>query len=137
MYTSNILNIKSATDSMTTIIYIKQHLSNIYIYIYIYIYISIRVFLTLTLTSHKTAGGGREPCSTPENVKWHWGWVEKKACIFLTKEVPARCVLFCILAVLHLCLLRYFPSTNPVDHADKCYTSLYFSFLLFFYVSSI
>ena len=29
-----------------------------------------------------------------------------------------------ILAILHLCLLRYFPSTNLVDRADNCYTSM-------------
>ena len=33
--------------------------------------------------------------------------------------------------VLHLCLLRYFSSTNLVDCADNCYMSLYFLFLLF------
>ena len=38
------------------------------------------------------------------------------------------------IAVLHLSLLRYFPSTNLVDRAGNCYTSLYFLFLLFFYV---
>ena len=42
----------------------------------------------------------------------------------------------CVLAVLQLCLFSYFPSTNLVDRADNCYTSLYFLFLLFFYVSS-
>ena len=43
-----------------------------------------------------------------------------------------------VLAVLHLCLLRYFPSKNLVNRADNCCTSLYFFlFLLFFYVSSI
>ena len=36
-----------------------------------------------------------------------------------------------ILAILHLCLLRYFPSTNLVDRADNCYTSLYFYFSSF------
>ena len=36
-----------------------------------------------------------------------------------------------VLAVLHLCLLRYF-STNLADRADNCYASLYFSFLFFF-----
>ena len=37
-----------------------------------------------------------------------------------------------ILAILHLCLLlRYFPSTNLVDCADNCYTSLYFYFSSF------
>ena len=36
-----------------------------------------------------------------------------------------------------VCLLRYFPITNLVDCADSCYTSLYFLFLLIFYVSSI
>ena len=36
-----------------------------------------------------------------------------------------------ILSILHLCLLRYFPSRNLVDRADNCYTSLYFLFLLF------
>ena len=36
-----------------------------------------------------------------------------------------------VLAVLHLCLLRYFPSTNLVDCADNCDTSLNFFFLLF------
>ena len=41
-----------------------------------------------------------------------------------------------ILAILHLCLLRYFPSPNLVDHADNCYMSL-FLFLLFFYVYPI
>ena len=35
------------------------------------------------------------------------------------------------LAILHLCLLRYFPSTNLVDRADNCYTSLYFYFSSF------
>ena len=42
---------------------------------------------------------------------------------------------FAVLAVLHLCLLRYFPSTNLVDCADNCYTSLFFyfsSFSMFF-----
>ena len=38
---------------------------------------------------------------------------------------------FAILAILHLCLLRYFPSTNLVDRADNCYTSLYFYFSSF------
>ena len=33
--------------------------------------------------------------------------------------------------VLHLCLLRYFSSTNLADCADNCYMSLYFLFLLF------
>ena len=33
--------------------------------------------------------------------------------------------------------LEVFPSTNLVDRADNCYTSLYFLFLLFFYVYSI
>ena len=37
-----------------------------------------------------------------------------------------------IVAVLHLCLLRYLPSTTLVNRADNCYTSLYFLFLLFF-----
>ena len=32
-----------------------------------------------------------------------------------------------VLAVLHLCLLRYFPCTNLVDRADNCYTSLVFT----------
>ena len=32
-----------------------------------------------------------------------------------------------VLAVLHLYLLRYFPSTNLVDRADNCYTSLVFT----------
>ena len=41
-----------------------------------------------------------------------------------------------VLAVLQFCLLRYFPRTNLVDHADNCYTSLDYFFLLFFYVSS-
>ena len=36
-----------------------------------------------------------------------------------------------ILAILHLCLLRYFPSTNLIDRADNCYTSLYFYFSSF------
>ena len=36
-----------------------------------------------------------------------------------------------ILAILHLYLLRYFPSANLVDHADNCYTSLYFYFSSF------
>ena len=36
-----------------------------------------------------------------------------------------------------VCLVSYFPSTNLVDRADDCYTSLYFLFLPFFYVSSI
>ena len=39
--------------------------------------------------------------------------------------------IFALLVVLHLCLLRYFPSTNLVDHADNCYTSLYFYFSSF------
>ena len=30
-----------------------------------------------------------------------------------------------------MCLLRYFPSTNLVDRADNCYTSLYFYFSSF------
>ena len=47
------------------------------------------------------------------------------------------CSFFAILAILHLCLLRYFPSTNLVDRADNCYISLYFLFLLFSYVHSI
>ena len=38
---------------------------------------------------------------------------------------------FAILAILHLCLLRYFPSTNLVDRAGNCYTSLYFYFSSF------
>ena len=41
------------------------------------------------------------------------------------------CSFFAILAILHLCLLRYFPSTNLVDRADNCYTSLYFYFSSF------
>ena len=36
-----------------------------------------------------------------------------------------------ILAILHLCLVRYFPNTNLVDRADNCYTSLYFCFSSF------
>ena len=36
-----------------------------------------------------------------------------------------------ILAIFHLFLLRYFPSTNLVDRADNCYTSLYFYFSSF------
>ena len=32
-----------------------------------------------------------------------------------------------VLAVLHLCLLRYFPCTNLVDRADNYYTSLVFT----------
>ena len=36
-----------------------------------------------------------------------------------------------VLAVLHLCLLRYFPSKNLVDRADNCYTSLFFISPLF------
>ena len=36
-----------------------------------------------------------------------------------------------ILAILPLCLLRYFPSTNLVDRAENCYTSLYFYFSSF------
>ena len=36
-----------------------------------------------------------------------------------------------ILGILHLCPLRYFPSTNLVDCADNCYTSLYFYFSSF------
>ena len=44
---------------------------------------------------------------------------------------------FFVLVVLDFCLLRYFPSRNLVDPADNCYTSLYFLFLLFFYVYSI
>ena len=36
-----------------------------------------------------------------------------------------------ILAILHLCPLRYFPSTNLVDRVDNCYTSLYFYFSSF------
>ena len=39
--------------------------------------------------------------------------------------------LLAILAILHLCLLRYFPSTNLVDRADNFYTSLYFYFSSF------
>ena len=39
--------------------------------------------------------------------------------------------LLAILAILHLCLLRYFPSTNLVHRADNCYTSLYFYFSSF------
>ena len=42
-----------------------------------------------------------------------------------------------VLAVLQLCLLRYFPSTNLADRGDNCYTSLCFLFLRFFYVYSI
>ena len=39
---------------------------------------------------------------------------------------------FCaILAILHLCLLRYFTSTNLVDCADNYYMSLYFYFSSF------
>ena len=41
--------------------------------------------------------------------------------------------LIVVLVVLHLCFLRHFPSTNLVHRADKCYTSLYFLFLLCFY----
>ena len=38
-----------------------------------------------------------------------------------------------VLAVIHLCLLRYFPSTttNLVDHAGNCYSSLSFISPLF------
>ena len=32
-----------------------------------------------------------------------------------------------VLAILNLCLLRYFPSTNLVDRADNCYMSLVFT----------
>ena len=43
-----------------------------------------------------------------------------------------RCIFaIAILAILHLYLLRYFPSTNLVDRADNCYTSLYFYFSSF------
>ena len=45
--------------------------------------------------------------------------------------------LLAILAILHLCLLRYFPSTNLVNCADNCYTSLYIYFSSFFYVYPI
>ena len=46
---------------------------------------------------------------------------------------PASCQLHgsCDSAILHLCLLRYFPSTNLVDRAENCYTSLYFYFSSF------
>ena len=43
-----------------------------------------------------------------------WLWLSCPA-------VLARLV--AVLAVLHLCLLGYFPSTNLVDRADNCYTS--------------
>ena len=41
---------------------------------------------------------------------------------------PSCCA---ILAILHLCLLRYFPSANLVDRADNCYMSLCFYFSSF------
>ena len=36
-----------------------------------------------------------------------------------------------VLAIRHLCLLRYFSSTNLDDRADNCYTSLFFYFSSF------
>ena len=51
--------------------------------------------------------------------------------------IMKHCQDFAVLAVLDLSLLRYFPSRNLVDRADNCYTSLYFLFLLFFFVYSI
>ena len=50
---------------------------------------------------------------------------------FLLYQLLVFLNLFAVLAVLHQCLFRYFPSTNLVDHADNCYTSLYFYFSSF------
>ena len=50
---------------------------------------------------------------------------------FLLYQLLVFLNLFAVLVVLHLCLFRYFPSTNLVDHADNCYTSLYFYFSSF------
>ena len=57
-----------------------------------------------------------------------WLWLSCPA-------VLARLV--AVLAVLHLCLLGHFPSTNLVDRADNCYTSLYFSSFSMFLQSGI
>ena len=55
-------------------------------------------------------------------------WMSVNAAGGLWRPVSSFLV---VLAVLHLCLLRYFPSTNLVDRADNCYTSLYFYFSSF------
>ena len=49
--------------------------------------------------------------------------------VAVSPAVLARLV--AVLAVLHLCLFGYFPSTNLADRADNCSTSLYFLFFLF------
>ena len=55
-----------------------------------------------------------------------WSPALKRFFFLTTYVIPLA-----ILAILHLCLLRYFPSTNLVDCADNCYTSLYFYFSSF------
>ena len=42
--------------------------------------------------------------------------------------MPSKWSTYVVLVVLHLCLLRCFPSTNLVDRADNCCKSLYFLF---------
>ena len=65
------------------------------------------------------------------------GKVLESAALEMVNHDGAKIVAFAVLAVLHLCVLRYFPSTNLVDRAGNCYRSLYFLLVLFFYVYSI
>ena len=61
------------------------------------------------------------PSSSTTSEKLLLNYLKKNNCDFF----------FAILAILHLRLLRYFPSTKLVDPADNCYTSLYFYFSSF------
>ena len=68
-----------------------------------------------------------------ENAKFSWLYfhINTEFDYFSTCFTELYVRIIAILAILHLCLLRYFPSTNLVDRADNCYTSLYFYFSSF------